>query len=113
MAIPTQATSGTEVLRRTGLSALTNSWTSIKFDGTMSTASSGSNHQDYTVPANHIIIVTSDIFGCVIFIYILKLSFKLLLLLEFWNVPMAPKNENQSHQDISIFYLVNNKQMLI
>ena len=39
MAIPTQATSGTEVLRRTGLSALTNSWTSIKFDGTMSTAS--------------------------------------------------------------------------
>ena len=62
MAIPTQATSGTEVLRRTGLSALTNSWTSIKFDGTMSTASSGSNHQAYTVPANHIIIVTSVIF---------------------------------------------------
>ena len=28
----------------------------------MSTASSGSNHQDYTVPANHIIIVTSVIF---------------------------------------------------
>ena len=61
MAIPTQATSGTEVLRRTGINAQSNSWTSIKFDGTMSTASSGSNHQDYTVPANHIIVVTSVI----------------------------------------------------
>ena len=61
MAIPTQATSGTEVLRRTGLSALTNNWTSIKFDGTMSTASTGSDHQAYTVPANHIIVVTSVI----------------------------------------------------
>ena len=61
MAIPTQATSGTEVLRRTGINALTNNWTSIKFDGTMSTASTGSDHQAYTVPANHIIVVTSVI----------------------------------------------------
>jgi hypothetical protein len=54
MAIPAQSLSGTEVLRRGAINALTNNWTALKFDGTI-TGNSGQTGN--TVPANHIITV--------------------------------------------------------
>jgi len=58
MAIPAQSLSGSEVLRRGGVAACSNTWTSIKFDGTFGAAA----EQGHTVPANHIITVTSMTF---------------------------------------------------
>ena len=60
MAIPLQSLSGTEVLRRGGINAQSNTWTSFKFDGGITTA--GSGNQAHVVPANHIITVTNVIF---------------------------------------------------
>ena len=60
MAIPAQSLSGTEVLRRGGINAQSNTWTSLKFDGGITTA--GSGNQAHVVPANHIITVTNVIF---------------------------------------------------
>ena len=60
MAIPLQSLSGTEVLRRGGINAQSNTWTSLKFDGGITTA--GSGNQAHVVPANHIITVTNVIF---------------------------------------------------
>jgi len=54
MAIPTQATSGSEVLRRGSIDALSSTETAFRFDNT-SPGGTGSGHQAYTVPANHII----------------------------------------------------------
>ena len=54
MAIPAQSLSGTEVLRRGAINALTNNWTALKFDGTI-TGNSGQTGN--TVPADHIITV--------------------------------------------------------
>ena len=51
MAIPTQATSGSEVLRRGSIDALSNTETAFKFDGTSPTMGTDT----YTVPTNHII----------------------------------------------------------
>ena len=59
MAIPTQATSGSEVLRRGSIHALSNVQTAFKFDGT--SGGVGSGHQAYTAPANHIITMLSII----------------------------------------------------
>ena len=59
MAIPTQATSGSEVLRRGSIDALSNTETAFKFDGTA--GGTGSGHQAYTVPALHIITMISII----------------------------------------------------
>tara|TARA_Y100001951_G_scaffold82022_1_gene70381 strand:+ start:64 stop:447 length:384 start_codon:yes stop_codon:yes gene_type:complete len=55
MAYPTG--SGTEILRRGGINALSDSQTAFRFDGTSSTT--GTNN--YTVPANHIITVLNVI----------------------------------------------------
>ena len=60
MAIPLQSLSGTEVLRRGGINAQSNTWTSLKFDGGITTA--GTGNQAHVVPANHIITVTNVIF---------------------------------------------------
>ena len=60
MAIPTQATSGSEVLRRGSIDALSNTETAFRFDNT-SPGGTGSGHQAYTVPANHIITMISII----------------------------------------------------
>ena len=60
MGIPAQSLSGTEVLRRGGINAQSNTWTSLKFDGGITTA--GSGNQAHVVPATHIITVTSVIF---------------------------------------------------
>ena len=60
MAIPAQSLSGTEVLRRGGINAQSNTWTSLKFDGGITTA--GTGNQAHVVPANHIITVTNVIF---------------------------------------------------
>ena len=60
MAIPTQATSGSEVLRRGSIDALSNTETAFRFDNT-SPGGTGSGHQAYTVPANHIITMLSII----------------------------------------------------
>ena len=60
MAIPTQATSGSEVLRRGSIDALSNVETAFRFDNT-SPGGTGSGHQAYTVPANHIITMLSII----------------------------------------------------
>ena len=60
MAIPLQSLSGTEVLRRGGIDAQSNTWTSLKFDGGITTA--GTGNQAHVVPANHIITVTNVIF---------------------------------------------------
>ena len=60
MAIPAQTLSGTEVLRRGGINAQTDTWTSLKFDGGITTA--GSGNQAHVVPATHIITVTNVIF---------------------------------------------------
>ena len=59
MAIPTQATSGSEVLRRGAIDAQSSTETAFKFDGTA--GGTGSGHQAYTVPANHIITMLSII----------------------------------------------------
>ena len=59
MAIPTQATSGSEVLRRGSIDALSSTETAFKFDGTV--GGTGSGHQAYTVPALHIITMLSII----------------------------------------------------
>ena len=60
MAIPLQSLSGTEVLRRGGINAQGSTWTSLKFDGGITTA--GSGNQAHFVPATHIITVTNVIF---------------------------------------------------
>ena len=60
MAIPTQATSGSEVLRRGSIDALSNVETAFRFDNT-SPGGTGSGHAAYTVPANHIITMLSII----------------------------------------------------
>ncbi len=55
MAYPTG--SGTEILRRGGINALSSTQTAFRFDGTSSTTGTSS----YTVPANHIITVLNVI----------------------------------------------------
>ena len=59
MAIPTQATSGTEVLRRGGVNALSNTDTLLKFDGTITSAG---NSSGAGVPTNHIVSLINIIF---------------------------------------------------
>ena len=59
MAIPTQATSGTEVLRRGSINAQSSTDTYLKFDNTATTAA---GTQSQTVPANHIVTVLNVIF---------------------------------------------------
>ena len=59
MAIPTQATSGTEVLRRGSINAQGINDTYLKFDNTATTAA---GNQSNTVPANHIITILNVIF---------------------------------------------------
>jgi hypothetical protein len=59
MAIPTQATSGTEVLRRGSINAQSSTDTYLKFDNTAITAA---GNQSNTVPANHIVTVLNVIF---------------------------------------------------
>ena len=59
MAIPTQATSGTEVLRRGSIGAQSSTDTYLKFDNTATTAA---GNQSNTVPANHIVTVLNIIF---------------------------------------------------
>ena len=58
MAIPTQATSGTEVLRRGSVNAQSSTDTYLKFDNTATTAA---GTQSQTVPANHIVTVLNVI----------------------------------------------------
>ena len=58
MAIPTQATSGTEVLRRGSINAQSSTDTYLKFDNTATTAA---GNQSNTVPANHIVTVLNVI----------------------------------------------------
>ena len=60
MAIPTQATSGTEVLRRGSVNAQSNTDTTLKFDNTATTTA---GHQSSSVPANHIVTVLNVIFN--------------------------------------------------
>ena len=60
MAIPLQSLSGSEVLRRGGIHAQSNTYTSLKFDGAITTA--GSGNQAHVVPTNHIVTVTSIVF---------------------------------------------------
>ena len=59
MAIPTQATSGTEVLRRGGVNALSNTETLLKFDGGFT---SPGNSSGAGVPTNHIVTLINIIF---------------------------------------------------
>ena len=59
MAIPTQATSGTEVLRRGSVNAQSSTDTTLKFDNTATTTA---GHQSSSVPANHIVTVLNVIF---------------------------------------------------
>ena len=59
MAIPTQATSGTEVLRRGSVNAQSSTNTTLKFDNTATTAAGQSSN---SVPANHIVTVLNVIF---------------------------------------------------
>ena len=59
MAIPTQATSGTEVLRRGSVNSQSTTDTYLKFDNTATTAAANQNN---TVPANHIVTVLNVIF---------------------------------------------------
>ena len=59
MAIPTQATSGTEVLRRGSVNSQSNTNTTLKFDNTATTAAGQASN---SVPANHIVTVLNVIF---------------------------------------------------
>ena len=59
MAIPTQATSGTEVLRRGMVSALSTTDTLLKFDGGIT---SPGNSSGAGVPTNHIVTLINIIF---------------------------------------------------